>query len=583
MSADKHRGKEFYIFLLVPLSILLIFLIQYFFRYADDNRLTSWAWTFADVDLIFFIAVLATGIIPAYILSEVPFFQTRPALFIFISSFIASATFWSIPEVIVDTSRYFTQAKHLEMYGIKFFIKQWGQGINAWTDTPLISFFYGLIFNFFGELRIYIQIFTTFLFSMTCITIFFMGKTLWDEETGFLAGILLLGIPYLFSQIPLMLTDVPAMFFLTFSIFAFMKALGKGGIWIAIASIAIFCAILSKYSMWMMLSVLPVIFLVYLTGCRGNLLWLPRSGTETRTCTQSLVYRGFSVAFITVILLAIVVWFKFEVLSEQIGFLREYQAPGLRRWGESFVSTFLFQIHPLITLTAIYSVYVAIRKRDLKFIIVCWLLLLVILFQIKRSRYVMVLFPMLTLMASYGLQKIRTLNLKRFIVFSIVSSTLVVALVAYLPFLQKMNMINLKNAGEYLDSVKTESVEVFTITSTETIVNLAVSVPILDLHTKKEILYHHDTAYSLPFEEIKESPLRFTWEYKNPQYYHNENYIPSPQPEPAPIVIISNGSVRALPDHIAEKLKGYKKTRVFDTSEGIFGFSPVVTIYLPEN
>jgi 4-amino-4-deoxy-L-arabinose transferase-like glycosyltransferase len=143
----------------------------------------------------------------------------------------------------VDTSRYFTQAKHLEMYGIKYFMHEWGKGISAWTDLPLISFFYGLIFKFFGESRIYIQIFTTFLFSMTCVITFFIGKTLWDEETGFLAGLLLLGTPYLFSQIPLMLIDVPTMLFLTLSVFTYIRAIEKGGIWIGTLSI-LFCTML---------------------------------------------------------------------------------------------------------------------------------------------------------------------------------------------------------------------------------------------------------------------------------------------------------------------------------------------------
>jgi 4-amino-4-deoxy-L-arabinose transferase-like glycosyltransferase len=108
----------------------------------------------------------------------------------------------------------------------------------------------------------YIQIFTTFLFSITCVATFFIGKTLWNADVGFLAGSLLLGIPYLFSQLPLMLTDIPAMFFLTLSIYTFIKTMEKGGIWIFISSAAIFCAALSKYSAWMMLSVLPVIFIV---------------------------------------------------------------------------------------------------------------------------------------------------------------------------------------------------------------------------------------------------------------------------------------------------------------------------------
>jgi hypothetical protein len=594
MSTDKQSGKGSYNYLFVTLLILSVFFVQYIFRYADDNRLTSWQWVFANIDLKFFVPVLILGIIPAYILSRFSFPQLRPAMFLFLLSFTVSIIFWGEPEVIVDTSRYFTHAKHLEIYGIKYFIQEWGQGINAWTDMPLISFFYGLIFKFFGESRIYIQIFTTFLFSITCVTTFFIGKTLWNEDVGFLAGSLLLGIPYLFSQIPLMLTDVPAMFFLTLSIYTFIKTMEKGSIWIFISSAAIFCAVLSKYSAWMMLSVLPVIFIVYLIEevqksdnppvaplyLKGG--W----GGYSRHQIRNLVYRSISIAFIAGSLIAIVVILKFDVIDHQMKFLREYQAPGLKRWGESFVSTFLFQIHPLIFLAAAYSGYEAFKKRDLKFLIIFWLILLVILLQIRRSRYIMVIFPMLTLMASYGMQKIKNIELRRFVAFSIISSSIVVAIMAYLPFLQRMSMVNLKNAGSYLDSVKTERIEVFTVPSTETIVNVAVAVPVLDLYTEKDIYYLHDETYAPPFEEIKESPLRFTWEYKNPKYYTTPIYPPLVRRElkgDTAFVVISNGNVKSLPDYVAERSKDYWGKKVFDISDGVFGFSPVVTVYFPSN
>ncbi|RJQ54850.1 MAG: hypothetical protein C4526_04685 [Nitrospiraceae bacterium] len=584
MPADK---KSLYNFIFIALLFLLIFLLQYTFRSADDNRLTSWQWTFAHMDLMWFIPLLILGIIFAYLLSISPFYKSRPALFLFIISFGLSAIFWSEPEVIVDTSRYFTQAKHLEIYGIRYFFQEWGREIFAWTDTPLVSFIYGVIFRFSGESRAYIQIFTTFLFSMTVVLTFYTGKILWDEETGFSAGALLLGIPYLFSQVPLMLTDVPTMFFLTLSIYTFCKAVEKGGIWIVLASLAVFSAVFSKYSTWMMLSVLPVIWVVYLITCRGNPQWLPSSRGGRGAGTGACPYRrGISVAVIAGALVAAATLLKFDVISQQIKFLQEYQAPGLKRWGESFVSTFLFQVHPLITLAALYSVYEAVKRRDLKYVIICWLILLVIVFQIKRSRYVMVVFPMLTLMASYGLQKIRIAGTRRFIIFGVIFSALAVAIFSYLPFLQKNSMVNIKSAGEFLDSAEPGRVRVFTIPSSETSVNLAVAVPVLDLYLENEIYYQDAAAYSLPYDGINTSPLRFTWEFKTPRYYDNPPLKKGGQggfsEQSEAIAVISNGHVKALPDYIEKELKGYSKSKDFDTSEGIFGFRPFVTVYLPE-
>ena len=236
--------NKFYHTLLISLFTLSVFPVLFIFRSVDDNRLTSWQWTFAHVDVSWIFLALILGIIFAYLLSRVSFPEHAPVLFLFLSSFVVSIIFWKEPEVLVDASRYFTQAKHLKVYGIKYFITEWGRDIHAWTDLPLVPFLYGLIFKSLGESRMYIQILTTFFFSMTCVLTYLIGKTLWDRDTGFFGGMLLLGIPYLLPQVPLMLVDIPTMFFLTLSIFTFIKAMERGRSCIAFSSCAVFLAFL---------------------------------------------------------------------------------------------------------------------------------------------------------------------------------------------------------------------------------------------------------------------------------------------------------------------------------------------------
>ncbi len=555
--------------LIISLLTLSVFLTLFIFRSLDDNRLTSWQWTFTDVDIarIFFILIL--GIIIAYALSKVSFPECNPVIFLFLSSFVISVLFWKEPEVIIDASRYFTQAKHLKVYGIKYFIGEWGRNINAWTDLPLVPFLYGLIFKFFGESRTYIQIFTTSLFSMTVVLTYLIGKTLWDKNVGFFAGVLLLGIPYLFTQVPLMLVDVSTMFFLTFLIFTFIKALERGKKWIAISSVAIFLVFFSKYSTWLMLSVLVVIVLVYLI-----------QNTEHRTPDSKLqtryIYRSALVALIAGFFIGFVILFKFDVFSGQINLLLDYQKPGLKRWGESFVSTFFYQIHPLITIAALYSLYVAFKKRDLKYLIISWLIFLIVLLQIKRIRYIIIIFPMLALMASYGLQVVKNKELRRFVALCIVVSSLVLAIFVYLPFLQKMSPVNLKNAGRFLDSVDATNIEVLTPPSTNSIVNPAVSVPILDIFTEKNIYYYHDASFSLPFERIRESSLRFTWKYKNPEYYsvNGKGAVGN-----TAIVVISSELRQTMPDYITQRTKGFHMSKIFKDSVGVFKYVTIIKIY----
>jgi hypothetical protein len=185
---------------------------------------------------------------------------------------------------------------------------------------------------------------------------------------------------------------------------------------------------------------------------------------------------------------------------------------------------------------------------------------------------------MLALMASYGLQKIREIETKRFIVSCIVASSLVVALFAYRPFLQSMSLANLKEAGDFLDSVSAERVDVFTTYSPGSIVNPAVAVPLLDLFTDKDIVYHHDADFKLPFEKIEKSPLRFTWEYENPQYYSPGGMG---NDKSHALVVISNGPLKDMPEGVQEFI-GYRPVEVFNASTRIFRYSPEVAVYLPK-
>ncbi len=542
--------------------MLLTYLILYLSRSFDDNRLTSWQSTFGLVgpEKIFFI--LTAGIIVAWILSKFSFPDRRPELFLFISSFAVASLFWGEPEVILDASRYFTEAKHLEVYGVGYFFGEWGKDISAWTDLPAVPFLYGLIFKVIGEKRIFIQVFTTFLFSTTVVFTYLTGKKLWDTYTGFAAGILLLGVPYLFSQVPLMLVDVPLMCFLSLSVFTYILALEEGGAMIPVSSAFIFFTFFIKYSAWLMLSVLPVITCVLILQRRN-------SGTGR------YFFRSALVALLSGFLIGVVFAYKYDVMAEQIRLLIGYQKPGLKWWGESFTSTFFFQVHPFITASALYSVYAAFRKRDLKYVIVFWLPLLVLLLQIRRIRYVIMIFPLLCLMASYGLMRIRGWQKIKFVSFAVAVFSIVIAVFAYLPFLQTISLMNLKEAGEFLNSLKGQDVTVFTLLPGNHAVNAAVAVPILDLFTDKMISYDYRPAVPADREEILTSPLRFTWEYKNPEYYQfgHRNKAPSA------FVAISNKAGEILPPDIKKRVEGFSKIRAFDTSENTFDYQTFVTIY----
>ena len=559
---ERLAGENALSLLLISLLACAAFLTPFVFRAADDNRLTSWRWVFADAQVAGLAALLACGIVLAYALRKIALPPRRAGAWLFVASFAAGTAFWSEPEVIVDTARYFAQAKYLALYGIGAFVAAWGSELPAWTDLPLMPFLYGLIFRVAGEDRIYIQAFTTLLFSGTVVLTYRIGRELWDETLGFYGAVLLLGMPYLLTQVPLMLVDVPAMFFITFAAFAAIKALKQGGArWIAAAAAALALALLSKYSAWLMLTVLIPVFLVY-----------------AREAPAAALRRASMIAGLAAALFGLLVLAKSDAMIEQIRLLWDYQRPGLGRWRESFVSIFLFQIHPFITAAAAYSLYAAIRRRDLRYAIIGWMLALALLGQIGRIRYLLVLFPMLALAAAYGLREIRNTEARTFAAGCAVTSSLVVALFAYLPFLHTASAANLQRAGAYLDGVDAQRVEVIALEQTRAGIHPAVAVPLLDLYTRKPLTYRADLTTFSPPAGFDTSPLRFTWESPPPRYYLAATS--SPEPRTAVAVILGAPS-QLLPQRVAQRLAQHCLSGEFVTSEGVYGYQTIVRIYQP--
>jgi|Deesub1362A_J573_1020465.scaffolds.fasta_scaffold00311_34 energy-converting hydrogenase Eha subunit A len=560
MSDDRQTSLEY--ILIISLLALLVFLTQYTFRYLDDNRLTSWQWAFNGVAVERIFIYLVAGLFVACLLSIPSILEHRPVPSLMLITYAVSAFFFSEPEVIVDAARYFTQAKYLELSGIGYFLKEWGRNINAWTDMPLIPFLYGLVFRYIGESRLAIQLCTTSLFSLTVVLTYLIGRDLWNRETGIYGGLSLLGMPYLFTQVPLMLVDVPTMFFLTLSIFTYIRAVRSGKVWIILSSVSVVCTILSKYSTLLMLTIMAVISLIFFI----------EAGEHRGFLRGEVIRRSVMVCLATGVLTGLMVLARFDVIKAQIDLLLNYQRPALRGWSEGLVSTFLYQIHPFITIAAISSVYVAFRRRDQRYLIISWLILIVLFMHIRRIRYTLIVFPMFALMASYGLSALnhngRGRMVKRLSSYIAVIFSIIIATTVYLPFLQRMAPVNLKDAGGFLNSKGIKAIRVITTTSGERILNQAVTVPILDIYFNGDIHYRQDEPPP-PFERIRMSPLRFTWEYRVPDYYNN-------RVDAEALVVISN-----RPDALlAEPPSGVSKEVIdFQRSTGFFRYSPSVRIY----
>ena len=534
--------------LLVCIAGIAAYLALYRLRAIDDNRLASWDWLMGAGDLWLLLAVAAIGMAAALVLGS----RRLPSPSVLAGlTFGLSALLWHTPETIVDAARYFTQAKHLELYGALAFLRDWGgPALEAWTDLPIIPFLYGVLFKLFGEHRLLAEILNSAFFSGTVWLVAATGRKLWDEELGRAAGLMLMAMPLVWAQAPLMLVDMGSMFFLTLAAYLFIVAIERGGAWrILYAGTAIAASALSKFSIWPMLSMLGVILLAYAFK-RGR--------------PQAM--RGLSAAAAGFALLALSLWPMRDVVASQIAFLREYQEPGLRRWGETFTSTFLFQIHPFVTLAALSSLAVAIKRRDARYLIALWLPLLGAVFQIKRSRYLMPALPSFALMAAYGLSALGGRRAGRTAAMGAALASIAVVLAFYAPFLDRYDTVNLRDAAAFIDAMPGGAVEVVTLPQTESDINPAVSVPLLDLYLKKPIHYAYDVKRTVPDDVLATSALRFTWRYQNPAYYAS--------PGASIYAVISDGL-----SPIPQPPDGFKLEREFSVSTGEFYYRPFVWVY----
>lgn len=538
--------------LLVCLCLLIVVPLLYIYRTFDTSTFTSWRWVFSGTPMLRVFFLLVPALLFAYALSLLPLVRPYAIPFLLVLAFASILPLWHEPEAVIDASRYFLQAKFLKEYGLAFFLKEWGRSIPAWTDMPLMPMLYGVLFSVLGEARIAIEAFNTFLFAMTVVLTYSIGKKLWDEETGLYAGLLLMGIPFLLTQVPLLLVDVPAMFFLALSVLLFMQAVEKGGFARqAAAACAIGAAIFTKYSVLPMLSVCAVI-----------------TAIDARNDQKKVFSRALAVLSLSVILAGAVTAVYHDVFNEQLGLLRTYQLPALGRWQEGFVSMFLYQTHPFITGLALLGIYRAYRERDVRFAAAGWFVLMVVLLRITRMRYLVPLFPLFALMASYGLGEIRDLRMRKFLCLGIAASGLVISYFTYLPFLNGTSMNNLAQAGKYLDTLPCNSVEVFALPQRDSAGSTYAAIPLLDYFTNKNIVSLQTWPEQKGSASAGTSSLRFTWEVKKPPFYSISDVK-----DICAVALISDGTA----GDPATKQAG-REIRRFDLRSDVFRYRTIVSI-----
>lgn len=576
---DLEREK---IHLGVLFLTLLIPLVLYLGRDLDDNRLTSWAWIFeaASPGRLWLILALLSPLLWFLARSSLP--AVRHPLVPALAAFAFSLLFVKVPEVIVDASRYFVQAKFVKEQGVAWFLREWGGEIFAWTDLPLIPFFYGLLFTLFGEVRLAAQLGNAVFFALSVYLVCLLGRDLWDEETGLLAGCLLLGFPFLYTQVPLLLVDVGTMTMLLLAMVAWYRGLSRGGVFrLFLAAAALAAAALVKYSAWVLLAGgLGPLFLVA-AACAGRRGCSPvpvdsSAAGVARRHYLPVVRRGLLIVLAALLMLTPWLVAHREVMAAQLELLAVYQRPGLQRWGESLLSTFLFQTHPFLAAGALYSAFLAWTRRDGRWPAVAFLVILLLGFmEIRRIRYTVPLFPLIALLAAYGLRGVADHQVRRHLVLSVVVPSLLLAWGGFRPFLQGMGERNIQEAGAYLDRLAIDRAAVIIVPVAEPVLDARVAVPLLDIFTRKKLTYYPpDTEEKRP-DWVRTSPLRFTWEFPIPSFYPPEVDAAGK----AAVVVVSSVPEPALPPGLEGQLQALSEKKLFAGHSAVFLHRTFVTVH----
>lgn len=545
---------------LVFLCNIAIVLLLFTFRYLDDNRLVSWAWVMNNTTLFTSLLLLLPGLVGAVLITRVPIEYHRLPWFLFIASFLVTLPLWSVPEVYVDSARYLAQAQVISDHGIFYFLREWGHAVPAWTDLPLVPMIFGLVSNLFVENRIVVQIVNSLFYSGTIVLAFITGEMLFNRTVGFFSSLFLLGMPYLLIQTPFMMVDVATMFFLSLAIFLVLKYILTGDLrWGVLAIIATPLALMSKYSA------------VAVIVCLFAGIWIVHGKISKQTVRQLM----FLIAGTSMLLIPFLVG-KYDVISQQLMLLFQYQVPALNRWQESHVSTFFFQIHPFISLAAVAAMVIAWRQGNTRALCLSVLVLLLLVTGIQRSRYLLILFPIVALLAAYALATIIDPKPGALIAGLITLTSLLITYNAYAPFLHGSSSDNLHQAGQYLNTLPEQQVQVFVLPQTRSSINPNISLPLLDIYTHKELLLGKS---EFVFDDVREwnaatSPLRFTWSYDPVARYRKSEDIDADA-----IVVIGNEPAQISAFEQQDEFKGYYPAKTFFGQEGVFNYSTIVSVY----
>jgi 4-amino-4-deoxy-L-arabinose transferase-like glycosyltransferase len=263
---------------------------------------------------------------------------------------------------------------------------------------PLTPLMYGFAMRLFGVSLIVPRLVALALVFGTTLVTYYLGRELYDGETGVLAAFLFLSFPLVLRQGTVAMTDVPVMFFFSLGLLAILRMVHTPTTRLAVAAgLIIGAGLITKYTM---LFIYPVILSFFVTQPSFRRL-------KFRWGIVGVVSAGILGAWLAYAYrIGALAAFESSLITEfEPGYF--VTEPGGNKWLLNSLLTKLSSALgayslPLLLLGGLIIVWQ--RKRsDLLVLLWVGVVSVLLILSIPDHRYFMLIFPALAIMMAHGL------------------------------------------------------------------------------------------------------------------------------------------------------------------------------------
>ncbi len=317
--------------------------------------------------------------------------ERRPLLLAGLAVLMA-VPFWNLPQFNPDSAQYYATARYLQETGFTGLstLKEAG-----YEDLPGYPLLLSLVYRI-HEGYVSTQLLHILLYALIPLLVYGIGKNLWDIDTGYYAGLLALATPLIHSNHWFLLQDLPLTAFTLLSIYATLKAFDDTR-WLAIAvPAAAFTVTLKVTGLLYLGATLPVIVILKMLE---------------RYDRRNVVKAAGAAAILFVVLTAI------ALSTTQLGdrVMEKAKVVGLENNLRRF--TGIGNNHPTFglpydigfpqTLLFLAFIPLSLKKWDRRhWLLYLWLIIPFMVAHDTKTRYLMPLFPAISLAAAQAVKRV---------------------------------------------------------------------------------------------------------------------------------------------------------------------------------